>query len=61
MYWFFGHEACGNLTLLTRDQIHPPALGGSLNHWTTLCHLFYDDIVTFLWVEVVSPSTEFPT
>lgn len=58
MYWFL---ATGVGSLSIRDQITPPALGGSLNHWTTLCHLFYDDIVTFLWVEVVSPSTEFPT
>ena len=33
---FFGHEACGNLSSLTRDRTHIPCIGRwSLNLWTT--------------------------
>ena len=35
VFWFFGHEACGNLSSLTRGRTHSPCIGRqSLNHWT---------------------------
>ena len=35
LFWFFGHEACGNLSSPTRDQTHSCCIGRwSRNHWT---------------------------
>ena len=34
VFWFFGCEACGNLSSPTRDRTHTPCIGRrSLNHW----------------------------
>ena len=36
MFWFFGHKACGILAPWLGIKPVPPALEGSLNHWTAM-------------------------